>query len=398
MSETGAMPHDPVMLRPAQPETTGPAKTARKRYEHIDGMRAVAVLLVIIGHAGLGHIVPGGAGVTVFFTISGFIITTLLLKELERTDRFDISGFYVRRAVKLAPPLLAAVAVPTLIYAAFGGTINWNAFAGQLLFYFNWVDADIPGVLPGSGVVWSLSIEEQFYIVFAILWLWMVASARAVPWLTASAVGVVVLSTVARVVYVDPGNQQIADRIYYGSDTRADSLAWGILIAVILFGWQRSESKPGRLQRSSGSAAALVVAVLVFLVSLAIRDDWYRQTIRYSLQSIATCVVILYGFTGADGRIRDLYMAFCRNRVVQMIGLASYSIYLVHLSLIMWAQNYADHLPLFVRVPIYSALGVGVGVLMYRWIEIPARKGYERIRDRRSGKAVRNPESMSTTA
>ncbi|ATQ29095.1 acyltransferase [Rhodococcus ruber] len=388
MSHPGAVPHDPATLRAGKVRPPVPAETAGNRYEHIDGMRAFAVLLVIVGHAGLGHIVPGGAGVTVFFTISGFIITTLLLKEWQRTRSFDIKAFYVRRAVKLVPPLLLAVAVPTLIYAAFGGTISLNAFAGQLLFYFNLLDADKSGVLPGSGVVWSLSIEEQFYIVFAILWLWMVKSPRAIPWLTASAIGVVGASTAARVLLVDPGNQQIADRIYYGSDTRADSLAWGILVAILLFGWQFGGGKPGRLQRSSGRATALAAAVMVFLVSLAIRDDWYRQTIRYSLQSIATCVVLLYGFTAPDGRARDLFTAFCRNRVVKMIGLASYSVYLVHLSLIMWAQNYTDDHPLIVRVLIHSTLGVGVGVLMYRWIEIPARRAYEAVRDRRAEREV----------
>lgn len=375
----------PDAIRDVRTDAVASHTSTKNRYEHIDAMRAVAVILVVIGHAGLGHIVPGGAGVTVFFTISGFIITTLLLKELERTKKFDIKGFYIRRAVKLAPPLVIAVAVPTLIYALWGGDINWNAFSGQMLFYFNWLDSEA-GVLPGSGVVWSLSIEEQFYIVFAILWLWMVKSPRAIPWLTASAVGVIGISTALRVLLADPGNVQVADRIYYGSDTRADSLAWGILIAVVLFGWQRRTTPPGRLQKSSGTAVALGAAALVFLVSLVIRDDWYRQTIRYSLQSIATCVVLLYGFTAVEGPVRNLFRSFCKSRAVQMIGLSSYSIYLVHLSLTMWAQEHIGDLPLPVRAALCSLLGVGVGILMYLWIEIPARRAYERIRDKRGSR------------
>lgn len=346
-------------------------------------MRAVAVLLVVVAHAGLGHLIPGGSGVTIFFAISGFIITTLLLKEWGKTGRFDIGGFYIRRAVKLMPPLVVALVVPTLIYSALGGLINWNAFAGQILFYFNWIKLDHPDILPGSAVVWSLSIEEQFYIVFAALWLWLVRSSRTVPWLAGLSVTVIITSTTLRFVLADPGNEQAADRIYYGSDTRADSLAWGILAAIALYKWQRSGAPRGWFQRISGSQWVLVGAVLVFLVSLVIRDDWFRQTLRYSLQSVSTCVVVLYGFTAAPGVVHKAFTAVCRIRPVQIIGLASYSIYLVHLSLIVAIDEYTETLPLPMHVAIGTALSVGIGIAMYWWIEIPARKLYERIRNRR---------------
>ncbi|MDP8016042.1 acyltransferase family protein [Prescottella equi] len=356
----------------------------KNRIAHIDAMRAIAVLLVVVGHAGLGRVVPGGAGVTVFFAISGFIITTLLLKEWTKDGSFDIGGFYVRRAVKLVPPLVVALIVPTLIYVLCGGTIGWNAFAGQVLFYFNWVKLDHPDVFPGSAVVWSLSIEEQFYIVFAVLWLWLVRSRRAVSWLTVIAVAVVLASTTLRILIADSGNGAVADRIYYGSDTRADSLAWGILAAVALFKWQQSKDGVGWVPKVSGNDWALATAVFVFLLSLVIRDDWFRQTFRYTLQSVTTCVIILYGFAAARSVVYRVFVAFCRIRVVQAIGLASYSIYLVHLTLIVAIDDYTKRLPLPVHVAISIAVSIAVGYAMYRFVEVPVRNNYNTRRRRKT--------------
>lgn len=365
-------------ITPAQEPTR-----SRSRFAHIDAMRAVAVLLVVVGHAGLGHVVPGGAGVTIFFAISGFIITTLLLKEWGNTGVFDVGGFYIRRLVKLMPPLVVVLIVPTLIYAVFGGVINWNAFAGQILFYFNWIKLDHPDVFPGSAVVWSLSIEEQFYIVFAILWVWLVKSRHAVPWLSGIAALVIIASTTIRILIAAPGNEELADRIYYGSDTRADSLAWGIVAAIALYKWQQAGKRCGWFQRLTGSDWSLVGAILLFLVSLAIRDDWFRQTFRYSLQSVATCAVVIYGFTGGHSGMQRLFAKFCGIRAIQLTGLASYSIYLIHLSIIMFANEFSESLAPPIRFAINVVLSIAAGIAIYLLIEVPARAQYEKFRDRR---------------
>ena len=153
----------------------------QSRFQHIDAMRAFAVALVVFSHAGLTF-VPGGSGVTVFFCISGFWITYTMLRERERTGGFDWGGFYFRRAVKLAPPLVLIIVIPTLIYSLFH-RIDWLDFLGQVFFFFNWryTDSEVL-VMPGSVVTWSLSIEEQFYLVIALVWL------AAVRWRRADAV------------------------------------------------------------------------------------------------------------------------------------------------------------------------------------------------------------------
>src|SRR5262249_34566522 len=169
-------------------------------------------------------------GVTIFFSISGFIITYLMLREKDAIGGFRIQAFYLRRALKIGPPLIVCVVVPTLVLAIFE-PINWSPFKGVLFFYYNWYA--VKGVyapLPGSGVVWSLSIEEQFYLAFALIWVIIVRSGARTRWLTLIAASAVVWSTAARAVIASSADH--TDRIYFGSDTRLDAIAWGILTAV----------------------------------------------------------------------------------------------------------------------------------------------------------------------
>ncbi|MDH3026964.1 acyltransferase [Gordonia alkanivorans] len=359
------------------------------RYQHVDAMRAIAVLLVVVAHAGLGSVVPGGSGVTIFFAISGFIITTLLLRERARTGSFDIVGFYVRRTVKLLPPLVVALVVPTLV-AMLWIHIDLTAFAGQVFFFYNWQHIGHPDVLPGTDVVWSLSIEEQFYIVVALLWVWMARSRRAIPVLGCISIALILLSTVLRFVIADPGVQSAADRIYYGSDTRADSLAWGILAALLLYRWQRDTSSVSWPQRMAGSHWLLAFAVVAFVTSLIVRDDWFRQTFRYTVQSLSTCVVVLYGFVAAGTLVHRAFDGVCRVRILQVIGLSSYSIYLVHLCLIEVVNDSPVSKP--VGFVIGTGISIAAGVLVYYIVEVPARKIYERIRDRRIRRGVNSLE------
>lgn len=352
---------------------------SKNRYAHIDALRAGSVLLVVVAHAGLGHIVPGGSGVTVFFAISGFIITTLLLKERDRTGRFDISGFYMRRLVKLVPPLAVVLVVPTLV-ASTWLRIDWSAVWGQVLFFFNWQKMNHPDVLPGSGVVWSLSIEEQFYIAVALVWLWLASNRRAVAVLGVLSAAMIVGSTVTRLVLSEPGNEAVSDRIYYGSDTRADSLAWGILAAIVLYRWNQDTDRP-RAQRFTGSTWALMLAVAIFALSVITRDEWFRQTFRYSAQSIAACLLMLYGFTATGTIVHRAFDSICRYRVVQIIGLSSYSIYLVHLTLLEALDEVGMPLPIHLGVGVVASLAVGVG--LYFVIEVPARPLYDRWRTRK---------------
>lgn len=350
------------------------------RYAHIDAMRALAVMLVVFAHGGLGAIVPGGSGVTIFFSISGFIITFLLLRERDKTGGFRIGDFYFRRAVKIFPPLIIAIVIPTIIYGLVN-SVDWLAASAQVLFFYNWYKmAGGAEVLPGTGVVWSLSIEEQFYIVFALIW---IACVRFRYWrqvLTALAIMAIAFSSVMRILLA-VGNAP-TERIYYGSDTRLDGIAWGVLTAIAFHKWMANGSVENRWTRLAGSAGAPVLAGALYLASLLIRDEFFRDTARYSLQSIAACIVIVYGFMQGSNVIRSGFNKMVGSGVVSLIGLASYSIYLVHLVLMLQISPLLESWPDWLSLTFLATIGVSAGVLLYKWVEVPVHNW--RIR-RRTG-------------
>lgn len=358
------------------------------RFAHIDAMRAFAVMLVVVAHAGLGHIIPGGSGVTIFFSISGFIITYLLLRERDRTGGFSVREFYLRRLVKIGPPLLVALVVPSLIFSFFG-TLDWAAFIAQIFFYFNWYKVDGGhNVMPGTDVVWSLSIEEQFYIAFALIWLIAVKSRHWRTVTAAVALVAVLASTTSRVLLaVDP---LMTHRIYYGSDTRIDGIGLGVLAAIAYHCWQERGGRPSRLSATLGKDWVLVGSLLVYVLSLVVRDDWFRDTFRFTLQSIAACLIIVYGLLPGNGYLRQLFYSISRWRVVQVLGLASYSIYLVHLS-VAGAIHSVVRLPLAIDVAVTTLLGVLLGVAMYRLVEVPIHAVRAKARARSVGAVISSP-------
>ena len=348
------------------------------RFAHIDALRAVAVMIVVFAHAGLEHVVPGGSGVTIFFTISGFIITWALLREHEETKGFAVGKFYARRAVKIMPPLALTIILPGLAYWLVHG-LDGVALLSQLLFTYNWYPATgtWPDILPGSNVVWSLAIEEQFYIVFALVWLLVLRARRPLLWLGVVSVVIVVYSNLARLLFAL--HDVSSDRIYYGFDTRADGLAIGILAALLLHRWQRGTQAVTRLRALTTSSGAPGVALALYLTSLAIRDPFFRDTLRYAMQSIATSVAILYGFMGPLGG-RDRLGRLSSLRPVVVIGQASYSIYLVHFVLFAAIGDRVDALPMGLRVLFLAAVGTGAGVLLWQLVERPLEALRKKLR------------------
>lgn len=359
-----------------------PPLNSASRFAHIDAIRAFAVMLVVVAHAGLGHVVPGGSGVTIFFSISGFIITYLLLRERDRTQGFSAGGFYLRRALKIMPPFILIIVFPTLIFSAWED-IDGTAFASQVFFVFNWWYIwEKGGTLDGTAVVWSLSIEEQFYILFAIVWLIAVKLKhwRVVMFITAL-LGIV-YSTLMRVSMASSG-PSLSERIYYGSDTRLDGIAWGVLAALAFHLWQEKGSAQLPVIRLLASDWNLVISIAIYLLSLLIRDEWFRDTFRYSLQSIATCSIICYGLLPGAGQLRRSFYKVSQLKAISLIGLSSYSIYLSHLLIMKWLREYLD-MPLLAGVLVLSLAGVGAGIAVYKFVEVPFHKIGLRIRTKQT--------------
>jgi peptidoglycan/LPS O-acetylase OafA/YrhL len=355
-----------------------PPLNGANRFAHVDALRAFAVALVVAAHAGLADVIPGGSGVTIFFAISGFIITHTVLRELGRTSRFSSSQFYLRRAIKIVPPFLVIVIVPTIIYGM-RYFIQAGAVLTQVFFVYNWIAYKPHDVFPGTNVVWSLAIEEQFYIVFALLF---VVALRVGHWrgiVMWSAVLAVVVSTIERVILAaDPAN---TSRIFYGTDTRLDSIAWGVLAAFAYDAWTRGAIRPRTVSFLSRDWT-LVIAVAVYIGTLVLRDEWFRDTFRYSFQALAACALVLYGLVPGDGPLRGWFYKVSANRAVSLVGLASYSIYLVHNEVGIWLNTILGDLPRSIRIAIVFATGIVLGIVIYWVIEIPAQRIGRRLRKR----------------
>src|SRR5215468_3120666 len=149
----------------------------------LNGLRAISISIVLVAHAGYGSVIPGGLGVTIFFFLSGYLITTLLMDERERSGRIHIGKFYLRRAFRLFPPLLVtlAIAYSLVILGLLDGGISWAGVLSQLLYFANYYSLFFdPGntTAAGTGILWSLAVEEHFYMIYpavlvGLLALWL---------------------------------------------------------------------------------------------------------------------------------------------------------------------------------------------------------------------------------
>jgi peptidoglycan/LPS O-acetylase OafA/YrhL len=262
----------------ARTRTTGTSATAvggsrgfpsalahRGRVDALDGLRTLAVALVLVYHVD-ADVMPGGAvAVDVFFTLSGFVITRLLLAEFARTDGIDLLGFYRRRWLRLVPALFVVCAVSAVISlttSLWGFHRAWEAAGLSALFVLNIVRAGDSGTysdLTGSlAHTWSLGVEEQFYLIWPIVLLLLLRRlrARAVLWCAAA---LCLLPTLWRWVLWSP---DAAHRIYNGSDTRADQLLVGALVAIVLARLRADDPRLAALRLWAGRLALPALAVL----------------------------------------------------------------------------------------------------------------------------------------
>ncbi|WP_316231637.1 acyltransferase [Bradyrhizobium sp. SZCCHNR1051] len=293
----------------------------------LDGIRALSVLIVVLGHSGLQAMVPGGFGVTIFFFLSGFLISTLMLAEHERTGALDVPSFYARRVFRLMPPLLLSLAIAYGLTAAglLDGGMTAKGLAAQVLYFANYYGLFFdPGntVPDGTGILWSLAVEEHFYIVYPLLMTLLLGSVLR-PRTIGALLGLVCLGVLAWRIHLVHAPEFFSDRTYYASDTRIDSIAYGCILALVM-NPVRQRSSSGRM--SAAQWALLVGAAAALLVSLVYRDAVFRETARYSLQGLALMPLFFFAVRFADAPLfRHLNHAW-----VMTLGTYSYAIYLIH--------------------------------------------------------------------
>jgi peptidoglycan/LPS O-acetylase OafA/YrhL len=301
----------------------------------------------LVGHGQiLGLNAASTVGVTLFFVLSGFLITTLLLEERERTGRIDLVAFYKRRARRLLPALVVFLSVvgAMLALAGFGSQVV-GSIAPPLAYYANWVLAT-GGELPLLGHTWSLSVEEQFYIVWPLLLigLSLLATYRHLAAITLAAAGLV---AVWRYVVWDSVAQE---RIARGTDMRADALLIGCAVAFLFA--IRGRSAPRWL---------VTLAVLMVIVP-----------------SFAQMAVVRYGIgltiASSGGALLVVLAASRRSRVLEWpplvwLGSISYGLYLWQTPAIHLARHAVGPVPLGATLGI--GVAVGLAVLSRRYVELP---------------------------
>ena len=307
----------------------------------LDGLRAVAVLAVMLEHSGVrrpggtGLLVPGGfLGVDVFFVISGFLITSLLLIERGRTGRVDLGRFWVRRARRLLPAVGLMVAVTCVVVATTDVAVDRPTLRGDaaaaLAYVANWrfIVTDQSyfaafGLPSPFRHLWSLSVEEQWYLVFPPALVALLAFVRRRTGVLLAVLGVaVVASAVWMAVCATPG--QDASRAYYGTDTRVQTLLVGAALAVVMVRLPAFAPRFARLTPGLGVLGLVALAVL-FVTVRGQQPELYEGGFLVVAAASAAAVAGV-AFPGATGPACWVL----GRRPVVAIGRLSYGLYLWH--------------------------------------------------------------------
>jgi peptidoglycan/LPS O-acetylase OafA/YrhL len=343
----------------------------------LDGIRAIAVLTVFIAHAGLANLVPGGFGVTIFFFLSGYLITSLLRSELQSTGTVSLKGFYIRRSLRILPPLYLVLSFSALCVAA-GWLVPKHpvdklAVVPQILFFQNYsVFTGHTEGLPITGI-WSLSVEEHFYLLFPLVFLLYLRklpgrkAVMACLWVCAAVL-------VVRCVAVAIGHY---DLNYQSTHTRVDSILFGCCLAL----W-RNPALDGNDSWSPKRWQAMA-AVLTLLLTLLIRNDQFRESVRYTIQSAALFVLFAFALQ-SQGVVR----AFLSSRILRLIGLYSYTVYLVHVPIMRLLDQHV-HASLIVKGVLAFLCSVSFAALMYVLVERPLARLRRRLHH--EGGSAANP-------
>jgi peptidoglycan/LPS O-acetylase OafA/YrhL len=342
----------------------------------LDGLRAISFFIVFAAHAGLDRVVPGGFGVTVFFFLSGYLITTLMRMEVKKTGHVNLKNFYLRRVLRILPPfyivLVAAIALAAFGVLRAGTPLQPMAVSSQLLHFSNyWIAFRGWSGLPvGTGVYWSLAVEEHFYFVFPAAFLLLTRLRLSGRQMALSFWGLCALVFAWRCVLVF-GLHAAADRTYLCSDTRVDSIAFGCALAV----WNNPVLDGVGPNRASPPASGvwrfvlLPAGIALLLVSFVVRSPSFRETLRYTLQGIGLTPIFIAAVRWPEWPI----FRFLDWRPMRFVGTLSYSLYLVHQVVLALVEQHSA-LGGVARSAIALAASLGLAWAMYRLVEKPCAR------------------------
>jgi peptidoglycan/LPS O-acetylase OafA/YrhL len=348
------------------------------RVRALDGLRGVAVAGVLLFHGGVGWAGGGFLGVSIFFTLSGFLITSLLVAERDEQRSIGLGHFWSRRARRILPAALLALAGIALYGLTVADAEQAARLPGDglaaLLEVANWHflfgDQSYAALFSDPSPVqhfWSLAIEEQFYVLFPLVVAGVLALSRG----RRSVLTVVVLllaagSAVLAAVLSTPGTDPA--RVYYGTDTRAVELLVGALLALLLTNRRRLERPVVQRAAAVAGVAALGALVAAWVVVEQTDSVLYRGGL--SLHALLVALVVVAALV--PGPVR----AVLKSEPLVALGVISYGAYLYHWPIFLWLDAERTGLDGAALFGVRVAITVAVATLSFWFVEQPIRHGH----------------------
>lgn len=352
----------------------------------LDGMRAIAFFMVFFAHAlgRYGIYVPATLGVTIFFFLSGYLITTLLRREWEKTGTVSLRDFYIRRTLRIFAPLYVTYAIACLVARIAGlQTGNWKGWISMLFYFFNYANNLGWGqILPhGLDVIWSLAVEEHFYLLFPLAFLLM--SRRGWPWARqARVLAVLCLLDIPWRYFMTQHFGVFLDWTYRATDSRFDSILWGCILALA---WNpRFKSDPPLLNTRRALPYFLLACAGLFATMLW-SNEWYRQVFRYTIQSLLLAPIFAFVLTRTDHPL----VRWLEWKPVRYLGWLSYVLYLCHAAVLETVRHFLSGT--VSTVVLSLAISIAFATLMRYTLELPLQHLRERFRHVSEGPSAGEP-------
>jgi len=344
--------------------------------------------------------IPATLGVTIFFFLSGYLITTLLRRELDATGTISLGSFYLRRTLRIFVPLYLVYALVAVLcrFALHMPAGNLFGAAGVLLYFHNYTMAAGAHALvpPGMDVVWSLGVEEYFYLLFPLVYLTMTLRKLTRGTQVKVLLSFCALELAWRVVLATVlHHNQAGGWTYLATDARLDSILWGCILALannpVYFAPIPFHLDPERSQRTSLAATerpafstgisdtsilpprlelfTFLAALVLLVTTLAVPNEIYRNTLRYTLQAVA----LYFLFSYVIANIRHPLVAWLEWKPLRYLGWTSYVLYLSHDFFIHVAERYLPGKLAFSSIAAF-AVSLAFATLVRYSVELPLQR------------------------
>ncbi len=337
------------------------------RWPALDGLRAVSIIGVLGFHASWPGFSGGGRGVDLFFVISGFLITWLLVREKDKTGQLSIRKFYWRRFLRIVPAFVVFLVgyssacmvvfrdLKPLLFSSLLIAVTYTTNVARA-----WFDRTV--ILDHT---WSLSAEEQFYAV----WPWLTAALKKQSLLVVTFALVVLAPVYRTLLFFAIGTSGPSHRYVYGPDTRFDTILVGCLLALAI-----NEPRYGEFIRTwarRGLAIPLGIGLLVTSIGVSMQLPFFMNTVGYSLIALSAGILLV----AALFQEHLLYGKLLALPPLQWVGRLSYSLYLWHTVALALAGRFAGHLPKNPGIPwtsvSYVTIAFGLASVSYYLVEKP---------------------------